>query len=464
MVGTWRTGVVIPIANGTVGETVTVPDAEFNQVACASDRRCYAVGDEMVAPTRPEGVACTSGAGCQGRPPASVGTALRTETVVVPITDGRVGKAIPVPGPRALTDIACPGGSTCYAMGQGFDASKNQAVGFLVPITAGALGAIASAPGVYLHGFFCSSATVCYAAGAKALGHQGLLTVGVVAPVTSGRMGPASVALGTALLAHGVCVTTSTCLVTGTGGSGPLRGEAISLVSGHLGVAHAIPGASMVTDILCLTGSTCDLVGWSADPETSAATGIFATLDVAAPAIRSSHLTDVGPGSWERPYVDELVTAGAIGGFPGGAFRPALPVTRAEFAKMLVLALDMTPQGGETEFTDVPPDAWYAPYVAAADQRNLMHGTSPTLFRPNEVLSREAAAMIVVRVLRLTQTAPLPFGDSATIDPWAQRAVAEAVEAGFMQGFPDGSFGPRRPLTRAQAAVLAGLIRAQSGL
>jgi len=140
--------------------------------------------------------------------------------------------------------------------------------------------------------------------------------------------------------------------------------------------------------------------------------------------------------------------------FPDGTFRPDDTVTRAEFTKMLDLAVGLKPVPGATAFADVPPAAWYSPYVAAAVQAGIVQGTSPTTFDPGTTLTREQMAVLLARALKLTGTASLRFTDAATVDAWARSGVGAAVAAGYLRGFPDGILDPLGPATRAQAAAV----------
>jgi hypothetical protein len=164
--------------------------------------------------------------------------------------------------------------------------------------------------------------------------------------------------------------------------------------------------------------------------------------------------SDVPSSFWAYSDIETLAARGIINGFPDGTFQPNADVTRAQFVKMLVLTVGLTPGGGTAPFTDTPPSAWYAPFVSAAVQAGIVHGLSPTTFGPNATVTREQMAVMVARALKLTKTATLHFRDDATIDPWALQGVEEAVAAGDIHGFPNGTFQPLGPTTRAQAATV----------
>ena len=129
---------------------------------------------------------------------------------------------------------------------------------------------------------------------------------------------------------------------------------------------------------------------------------------------------------------------------------------------MLDPTLGLQAAGGLTPFSDVAPSAWYAAYEVAAVQAGIVEGLTPTTFGPDRTLTREQMAVLLARALRFSQTSLLHFNDAASVDAWAAAGVEEAVAAGYLDGFPDGSFRPLDIATRARAAaVLARVHEAQ---
>lgn len=172
--------------------------------------------------------------------------------------------------------------------------------------------------------------------------------------------------------------------------------------------------------------------------------------------------SDVPQGYWAYDAISKLVADGIVDGFPDGTFHPDAAVTRAEFVKMLLLALGVQPAAdGVTPFTDVPSGSWYAPYVARALSMGMVEGITSTSFAPEATLTREAAAVLLARALKLTKTTPLTYKDAPEIDRWALAAVEQVVAAGDMQGYPDGTFRPFVAATRAEVAELLAKVLGQ---
>ncbi len=181
-----------------------------------------------------------------------------------------------------------------------------------------------------------------------------------------------------------------------------------------------------------------------------------ATLVVLA---ATRQFSDVPASYWARADIDALVAAGIVSGYPDGAFRPNAALTRADLVKMLVRTLGLSPSPAPTTpFSDVAPGSWYAAYVAAAVGAGLVDGTTATTFSPNETVTREQMAVLLARSLRLTGSTTLSFSDASQIDAYASSAVEAAVAAGYLNGFPDGSFQPLATTTRAEAAKVLAMV------
>lgn len=105
----------------------------------------------------------------------------------------------------------------------------------------------------------------------------------------------------------------------------------------------------------------------------------------------------------QRRLVIAAVRRGFIEGYPDGTLRPAAPINRAEALKILLLTanadrilaelgpVDTPPQ----TFSDVPPHAWFAPHVAHGLTLGLLEGYPDGTFRPAQPITRAEAAKLV---------------------------------------------------------------------
>jgi len=192
--------------------------------------------------------------------------------------------------------------------------------------------------------------------------------------------------------------------------------------------------------------------------EEKSATPVTQTNDT----IQVINLSDIND-HWAKDYIMQLVSEGVASGYDDGTFRPNNPVTRAEFIKMVVSAfgyqINETPSN--LEFADVTNSDWFAPYVEAATDADIVDGYSDGTFRPAKTINR-AEAMKILMAAAGIDTAILPnikFPDVNEND-WFAPYVLKAKELGIVSGYADGRFGPGDDMTRSQVAkVIVELMR-----
>jgi hypothetical protein len=149
----------------------------------------------------------------------------------------------------------------------------------------------------------------------------------------------------------------------------------------------------------------------------------------------------------------------------GGVFAPDDPVTRAQFAAMLVNALKLAGQGSAA-FTDVPPGEWYSGFVARAYAAGLVKGYSADRFGPADLITREEMAAMLGNAMEKRSLPAFEgdvekilalYADQSSISGWARIPAARAVKYGLIKGRPYDSglvIAPRDNATRAEAAVM----------
>lgn len=148
-----------------------------------------------------------------------------------------------------------------------------------------------------------------------------------------------------------------------------------------------------------------------------------------------------------------------MGGFGDGTLRPDQAVTRAEAASMLHRLLENPAQGTYLGFSDVAEGAWfYAPVASLADM-GLIDQTDT--YRPNEAITRAELVDMLVR-LYPDAVGEANFSD-VPADYWAHDQIAAATSLGWLAGYPYGTFGPDRSLTRAEACAILGRVTERVG-
>lgn len=155
---------------------------------------------------------------------------------------------------------------------------------------------------------------------------------------------------------------------------------------------------------------------------------------------------------WAESTITKWQNDGRIGGYEDGTFQPDKAITRAEFVRLLNSAVS-TPEGGNIDFSDVKSGDWFYNDVAKAVGSNIASGFEDNTFRPSETVTRTQAAVFICNALKLTanESGASAFTDAADIPGWAKGAVGAVVSAGFLSGYPDGSFGANKGMTRAEA-------------
>lgn len=100
-----------------------------------------------------------------------------------------------------------------------------------------------------------------------------------------------------------------------------------------------------------------------------------------------------------RQVIYTAAAEGIVEGYEDGTFRPDAPVNRAEALKILLRATELEPLEepfGQQEFSDVPEDAWFAPYVQRLVEYAIVEGYEDGTFRPEQHITRAEAAKILL--------------------------------------------------------------------
>ena len=135
-------------------------------------------------------------------------------------------------------------------------------------------------------------------------------------------------------------------------------------------------------------------------------------------------------------------------------------LTRGKFvARLFALDGAEDAQPAQSAFADVPADGALARAVGWAEENGLITGISPELFARNAPLTREAMAVLLLRMgaadgRRESGMHASDFADADRVSPWAAEAVEQCVSAGLLRGVSETELEPGGTLTRASLAVL----------
>ncbi len=178
-----------------------------------------------------------------------------------------------------------------------------------------------------------------------------------------------------------------------------------------------------------------------------------ATPPASKPAVSFRDLT----AHWAEPDIKQAVDLGIVSGYPDGTFKPDGAITRAEFAVMLVQALrpqEKLSNNGPLPFTDLEQiGEWARNAVAQAVQAGIISGYEDGSFRPDARINRGEMAKMIANALGLEDNSAdfTEFADNTAIPDWAKGAVAALSKRGIMTGREGNQFAPGGQATRAEA-------------
>lgn len=179
----------------------------------------------------------------------------------------------------------------------------------------------------------------------------------------------------------------------------------------------------------------------------------FAVIAMTAEKEESAvHFTDI-QGHWAEKSILKMAERGAVNGYTDGRFMPDRQITRAEFAVILIQALDFTDKEGKT-FNDTV-NHWAKQAVSTAYAYGIVHGYDDNTFAPDDLITREQMTMMIMNAMQLEGIPSVrTFVDQSKISKWAREAVAIAAESGIITGYPDNTMRPLVHATRAEAVSI----------
>jgi len=162
---------------------------------------------------------------------------------------------------------------------------------------------------------------------------------------------------------------------------------------------------------------------------------------------------------WAKDYIEMLAARGIINGKADNLYMPNETITREEFVKLIVELLDIKQSDAESIFADVDKNAWYAGYVTAAYENNIINGVGETEFGVGEPIRRQDMAKIISTVLEIKGIKAEPaeenvFVDYSNISDYAKHHVLSIYNMGIISGDENRNFNPNNFATRAEAAKM----------
>ena len=157
----------------------------------------------------------------------------------------------------------------------------------------------------------------------------------------------------------------------------------------------------------------------------------------------------------ERPTLNTDDHYAYVMGYPDGTVRPMGNITRAEVATIFfrLLTDDSRAQFWATTnaYSDVKSGDWFNNAVSTLSNAGIISGYPDGTFRPNAPITRAEMAKVVALFAKLDKSEDL-FNDIA--GHWAEAYIRLAAGNGWIAGYPDGSFKPQQNITRAETMTM----------
>ena len=181
--------------------------------------------------------------------------------------------------------------------------------------------------------------------------------------------------------------------------------------------------------------------------------------------------TDVSEENVYASYINQLASEEVISGYEDGSFRPEGYLNRAELLKIALTAFDLelAESLAEQPFSDVPLDAWFAPFVDTAKRQGIVNGYADGSFLPERTINRVEA----IKILLLASGLPIPADSLTTsftdvpLDAWFAPLVSFVEKNGIAEGITKSVSGinasykvfePGGQVTRGEIARMAVLL------
>ncbi|WP_145019223.1 glycoside hydrolase family 3 N-terminal domain-containing protein [Paenibacillus sp. Y412MC10] len=176
----------------------------------------------------------------------------------------------------------------------------------------------------------------------------------------------------------------------------------------------------------------------------------------AGSAAAEERFTDLQHSKWAEDGITYMSERGTVAGYGNGKFMPERQVTRAQAVTFMVR--ELYPQelqqeaGGGMTYTDVPKNHPFYLEIAIAAKHGLASGFPDSTFHPDAPMSRAETAAFLTRAYSLVKgQQPVTLTDTAK--HWAATPILVMSSNGLIGGYSDGTFRPDRSVTRAEFAV-----------
>ena len=160
-------------------------------------------------------------------------------------------------------------------------------------------------------------------------------------------------------------------------------------------------------------------------------------------------------GHWAETSILRWVDEDVIHGYPDGKFMPNKNITRAEFAQVLTNLLKLTEQA-ENPFSDLPNNWMKGPILCLVNE-GIINGYPDGTVKPKKSILRQEAFAMICRAFYIpgAEDADLSgVADGKDASNYAKGYIKALMDLGAIQGYPDGTVRPKKPITRAEIMTI----------
>lgn len=158
-----------------------------------------------------------------------------------------------------------------------------------------------------------------------------------------------------------------------------------------------------------------------------------------------------------KPVTKELFHFAYVNGYPNGTFRPNGNITRGEvamiFARLSVEGMNV-PAVYTDKYSDVNGEQWYADAISYMSTKGVLTGYPDGSFKPEAPITRAELAAIVTRYNDAVGTGQAIVFSDVLDSHWASENIARASQNSWITGYPDGTFKPDQAITRAETVTM----------
>jgi len=156
-----------------------------------------------------------------------------------------------------------------------------------------------------------------------------------------------------------------------------------------------------------------------------------------------------------------VTTKSFINGFENGTVRPNDLITRAQLAQIVYSLYYKSGDVSGVNYSEVSSSHWAYNAISFVSAQGYMTGYPDGTFKPDAPITRAEIATVISRLKNLQNSQQATFTDVS--GHWATEHINKLVAAGFISGYPDNTFKPNDNATRAEAVSIISKAEGRSG-